>query len=98
GLESGTILAGITRDSAIKVLRDLGYEVEEREISIDELVEAYKKGEFTEAFGTGTAATISEIALMSYRGLDMKLKTGDGTIAVKMKKQLDDIRYGRVED
>lgn len=98
GLESGTILAGITRDSAIKVLRDLGYEVEEREISIDELAEAYKKGEFTEAFGTGTAATISEIALMSYRGLDMKLKTGDGTIAVKMKKQLDDIRYGRVED
>jgi branched-chain amino acid aminotransferase len=97
-LSSGTILAGVTRDSAIRVLRDLGYIVEERPVSLEELVEAHQKGEFTQAFGTGTAATISEIALLSYRGTDMPLQTGEGTVAVKMKKDLDDIRYGRVED
>src|SRR5690606_17960329 len=69
-LSSGTILAGVTRDSAIRVLRDLGYIVEERPVSLEELVEAHQKGEFTQAFGTGTAATISEIALLSYRGTD----------------------------
>ena len=59
GLESGTILEGVTRDSVIAVAKDLGKIVEEREISVDELVDAYSTGLLTEAFGAGTAATIA---------------------------------------
>ncbi len=57
-LGSGTILAGVTRNSALTLLRDAGFEVEERPISIDEIIEAYKAGILYEVFGTGTAATI----------------------------------------
>src|SRR5687767_14496242 len=58
-LGAGTILAGVTRNSALTVLQDQGYTVEERPLSIDEIIEAYKAGELKEVFGTGTAATIS---------------------------------------
>jgi branched-chain amino acid aminotransferase len=57
----GSVLPGVTRDSIIHILKDWGYEVEERELSIDELMEAGKNGKLTEAFGTGTAAVISPV-------------------------------------
>jgi branched-chain amino acid aminotransferase len=98
GLESGTILAGVTRNSAITLLKDMGYEVEEKPVSIEELTAAYRAGSFKEAFGTGTAATISEIAEIRYKNEQMILKTGEGSVAQNMKKELDNIRYGRVED
>src|SRR5579872_3560456 len=60
-LEQGTILEGVTRDSAIQVLREEGYTVEEGPVSIEDLVRAYQAGELKEVFGTGTAATISMI-------------------------------------
>src|SRR6188768_710429 len=60
-LEDGTILAGVTRDSVIQVLKDMGVTVEERPLSIDEILDAYKNGNLQEVFGTGTAATISMI-------------------------------------
>ena len=62
GLEQGTILNGVTRDSTIQLARDMGYAVEERDISIDEILEAHQNGFLQDAFGTGTAATISHIS------------------------------------
>src|SRR5690606_37788199 len=58
-LSTGTILDGITRKSAITIMRDMGIEVEDRRVNLEEIVAAYKKGLVTEVFGTGTAATIS---------------------------------------
>ncbi len=98
-LESGTILAGVTRASVITLLQENGVTVEERPISIDELEKAQKEGRLQEAFGTGTAASMSFIANLTYKGEQLDLpEVSNWTIAPKIKKQLDDIRYGRVAD
>ena len=55
----GSILPGITRASVIAIARDMGITVEERRISIDEVIETAKSGAMAEAFGTGTAAVVS---------------------------------------
>lgn len=97
-LKEGTILAGVTRNSALTVLQELGYTVEERPISVDELADAYKAGQLHEAFGTGTAATISMIKELCYRDLVMLFDTASWKAAPAVKKILDDIREGRRED
>jgi branched-chain amino acid aminotransferase len=98
-LASGTILAGVTRDSVITLLKENGIPVEERPISIDELIMAQKEGRLQEAFGTGTAASMSFIADLTYKEETLKLpEVSTWIIAPKIKEQLDDIRYGRVAD
>lgn len=97
-LSSGTILEGITRDSVIKVLADMGKEVEERAISVDELVEAYKAGILTEAFGAGTAATISKIEKLGYKDFVMTFDPANMPMADKIKNKLIEIKEGLVED
>lgn len=94
-----TILAGITRNSALTVACDLGINVEERKISVDELVDAYKKGGLQEIFGVGTAATIAPICLFGYNGKDYELPpiTENG-IGSRIKKELDGIRTGKIAD
>ena len=62
----GTILRGITRDSAIKILKAKGIPVEERPLSIDEVMEAHRQGKLQEAFGTGTAAVVAHVSDISY--------------------------------
>ena len=64
----GSVLPGVTRDSIIHILKDWGYKVEERELSIDELMEAGRNGKLKEAFGTGTAAVISPVGQLYYKG------------------------------
>ena len=66
----GSILPGITRASVIAIARDMGITVEERRISIDEVIETAKSGAMSEAFGTGTAAVVSPVAV-SYTHLDV---------------------------
>lgn len=96
---SDTILAGVTRDSVITLLKDKGYKVEERDLSIDEIIAAYKKGELMEAFGTGTAASIAPIKDLTYMDAKMELPPVDSwEIAPWLKDELNDIRYGRTED
>lgn len=98
-LNSGTILAGITRDSIITLLKENNIPVEERQLSIDELVAAQKAGKLQEAFGSGTAASMSFISDLTYNDETLHLpEINTWKIAPMIKKQLDDIRYGRVED
>ncbi|MBB6612250.1 branched-chain amino acid aminotransferase [Pontibacter sp. Tf4] len=96
---SSTILAGITRDSVLQVARDLGYKVEERRVAISEIVEAHKAGKLQEAFGTGTAATIAQIATINYNGEDMDLPAVEGReISNNVATQLDKIKTGQAPD
>lgn len=97
-LEEGTILAGVTRDSAITVLEEMGLTIAERKITIDELIEFHKKGELREVFGTGTAATISLIKELRYQEYVMQFDTNNWQVALELKKRLNDIRYNRVPD
>ena len=97
-LTQGTILSGVTRDSAITILQEMGYAVEERKVSIDELVEAYEAGALTEVFGTGTAATISLIKELRYKDFVMNFDVTKWEAATELKKRLDDIRQSKVID
>ena len=97
-LEAGTILEGVTRDSAIEVLREEGYTVEETSIHIEEVIRAYQAGELKEVFGTGTAATISMIKELSYEDFTIKFDTETWKVAPMVKRVLTDIREGRRKD
>ena len=95
----GTILPGITRDSAIKVLKHAGYTVEERAVSIDELEKDYKEGKLNEAFGTGTAAVISPVGTIGYKDDVMTINDGKmGKITGWLYDTLTGIQYGRIKD
>ncbi|MDQ2721525.1 MAG: branched-chain amino acid aminotransferase [Bacteroidota bacterium] len=98
GLEEGTILGGVTRDSVIRLLKELNLEVEERKLSIDEIVDAYKKGTLREVFGTGTAATISKIKELRYKDFVMKFDTEKWEIAPEIKTKMNAIKSGITED
>jgi branched-chain amino acid aminotransferase len=94
-----TILDGVTRDSIITLAKDWGMEVEERRISVAELVKAIEKGSCTDAFGAGTAATIASVAEIVHNGKTYVLPNpAESVFANKMRKTLDDIKYGRIED
>lgn len=96
---TGTILAGITRDSVLTMFRDLGMPVEERLIAIDELVQAYDQGELTEAFGMGTAATIAHISQIHYQGRDLNLPpVSERKYANLVFEKLEAIKTGTVPD
>ncbi|MFN7586073.1 MAG: branched chain amino acid aminotransferase, partial [Bacteroidota bacterium] len=97
-LDEGTILPGVTRNSAIELIRDMGYVVEERSISIDELIAAHQKGEVKENFGTGTAATIAYIYELGYRDQAIELNTELWKLAPELRKQMNDIKYGNIPD
>lgn len=97
-LASGTILAGVTRDSVIAILGEMGYKVEERPISIDEIMDAYKTGALKEVFGTGTAATISMIKELKYKDFVMNFEVDKWTACPEVKKRMDGIKYGTAPD
>lgn len=95
----GSVLPGVTRDSICAVLRDMGYTVEERPLSIDELMEAARNGKLEEAWGTGTAAVISPIGQLYYKGEEVVIndfKTGE--LTQKLYDTLTGIQWGKVED
>jgi len=94
----GAILAGVTRDSVITLLKEIGLTVEERPLSIDEITEAYKNGELKEAFGTGTAATISMIKELRYKDEVMHFDTHSWKACPEVKRRMDAIKYGVEED
>ena len=97
-LEAGTILDGVTRNSTIVLLKDMGFVVEERPLSIDDIVDAYKAGILYEVFGTGTAATISLIKELRYKNFEMFFDTDKWKVAPEIKRRMTAIKEGRMED
>lgn len=95
----GTILPGITRDTAIRIMREWGFEVDERRITIDEVFEAERKGILEEVFATGTAAVISPIGSLTYKGEAIEINQMEiGTLTKKLYDTITGIQYGTVED
>lgn len=96
---SDTILAGITRNSVLALAKDWGMNVEERKISITEILEAHAKGTLKEAFGVGTAATIAQIIGIGYEGKDYALPpVEERQFSNKIDETLRNIRKGKAED
>ena len=95
----GSILRGITRDSAIKVLKANGYAVEERKVGIDEIVKAAHDGKLDEAFGTGTAAVISPVGEISYKGENIVINGGKmGAVTKWLYDRITGIQRGKYAD
>ena len=96
---NGSILPGITRDSVIQVCKDWGYEVEERKISAEELLEAQKNGTLEECWGTGTAAVISPVGKLRYKDDVMSINGGRiGELSQKLYDTITGIQLGRLPD
>ena len=94
---TGSILPGITRKSCIELLKNWGYRVSERRLSVDELLQAGKEGRLKEAFGSGTAAVISPIGELKIDEHVLQLSDGKiGPISQKLYDQLTGIQWGRV--
>lgn len=94
-----TILKGITRDSVLTIARDWGMKVEERRVSVEEVIEAAKNGSLKEAFGAGTAATIAHIKLIGYEGTDYELPAIENReFSHKVLAELDNMKAGKVAD
>jgi branched-chain amino acid aminotransferase len=97
--EKDTILKGITKRSMVEVAKDWGYAVEEREVTIVEIIDAIKAGKLQDAFGAGTAATIAPISLIGYNGVDYELPSIESrAFSNKLKNYLTDYKKGKVED
>ena len=96
---NGSILPGVTRDSIIRVCKDWGYEVEERRISVDELVAAAKDGTLEEVWGTGTAAVVSPVNKLRYEDEVMHIGDGGiGELTQKLYDELTGIQWGKRPD
>ena len=96
---SGSILPGITRKSCIEVLKTQGYKVTERLISIDELEAAMESGKLEEAWGCGTAAVVSPIGELCYKGVKHQVSGGNiGEVTQKLYDTLTGIQWGKIED
>ena len=95
----GTVLPGVTRRSSIELLHDWSYEVIEGKLSIDDVFKAGREGKLEEVFGTGTAAVISPVKELFYKGETVIV--GDGGIGDVTKKLYDTmtgIEWGKLED
>ncbi len=96
---SGSILPGITRKSCIEVLKSEGYKVSERLLSIDELAAALEDGTLEEAWGCGTAAVVSPIGELSYKGKKFIINEGKiGEVTQHLYDTLTGIQWGKIED
>lgn len=95
----GTVLPGVTRDSILHILRDWGYKVEERHLAIDDLMKAGHDGTLQEAWGTGTAAVISPIGELYYKGDVVQINDfRTGALTQKIYDTLTGIQWGDLED
>ena len=95
----GTILPGVTRDSILTLAKDAGWKTEERKISIDEVYQAAREGRLDEAFGTGTAAVVSPVGRLCYKGEEIVIHNGKiGPKAAYLYDRLLNIQLGNYED
>ena len=95
----GTILPGVTRDSILTMCRERGLTVNERAVTIDEVVDKAKSGELDEIFGVGTAAVISPVGSLGYKGEEITIADGrTGALSESLFKELTDLQYGLAPD
>jgi len=95
----GTVLDGITRRSALTLLGEMGYAIEERALTVDEVMEGAKNGRLTEAFGTGTAVVISPVGSFCYQDSCVQLGDGQpGRLTMELYHKLTAIQYGKEVD
>jgi len=97
-LEEETILNGVTRNSVVTILKEMGVKVEERKINIDEVIKAHKEDKLQEIFGTGTAATIAMIQKLKYRDYVMEFNESNWALSSAIKQKMNDIRERKVPD
>ena len=96
---NGSILPGVTRDSVITLCKDFGYEVEERRVSLDELMKAADSGKLEECFGTGTACVISPVGYLVNKDKKIVINEGRiGSLSQKLYDTLTGIQYNKLED
>ncbi len=96
---TGSILPGVTRDSVIHILKEWGYNVNERKVSINEVFDRYKDGTLVELFGSGTAAVIAAISKLKFKDDVITFsETEPGELAQKLYDYLTGIQYGKIED
>lgn len=94
-----TVLDGITRDTIITLAKQAGIEVEERRVSVKEILEGIENGSVTDAFAAGTAATVTPIGEIGYNGKIYTLTDpSTRTVSSGIAKTLNDIRYGLIPD
>lgn len=96
---TGSILPGVTRRSVIQFLKDWGMTINERLVSIDEVIDKYKAGNLLGVFGTGTAAIITSVGWLTYKDFTMTINNGQpGELAVKLFDELTSLHYGLKPD
>ncbi|MDB0062474.1 branched-chain amino acid aminotransferase [Crocinitomicaceae bacterium] len=97
--ESDTILRGVTKRSVVELAQSWGIQVEERKVSVEEVVNAARSGTLQDAFGAGTAATIVHIAKLGYGEEIYELPSIESrTISNRIKEELNDIKSGKKPD
>ncbi len=97
--EADTILRGTTKKTVLELARQWGIPVEERPVTVAEIIDAAKTGKLQDAFGAGTAATIAPIALIGYRDEKITLPALETrTLSLKIKAHLDGVKSGAIED
>jgi branched-chain amino acid aminotransferase len=96
---TGSILKGVTRDSVMQLAGRLGFNIRERQVTIDDLVADIRAGKVKEAFGSGTAAVITPVGLLGYKGENLTVGDGGvGKLTQKLYDTLTGIQYGKLED
>jgi branched-chain amino acid aminotransferase len=96
---AGSILSGVTRDCVLQLADTMGYRVEERQVAIDELVADINAGKIKEAFGSGTAAVITPVGTLGYKGENITVGNGEvGKLTQKLYDTLTGIQYGKIAD
>lgn len=94
-----TTLAGITRDSVLTLAKELGVKVEERKVSVEEVITAIKNGTLKDAFGTGTAATLAQISSITYNDERFDLPSLESrSLSNEIAQIMQDIKRGKIED
>jgi branched-chain amino acid aminotransferase len=94
---NGSILEGVTRSSVIELAEDLGYKSDERRVTVDEWRNGVADGSISEVFACGTAAVITPVGTLKWRGGEVTSSTTP-TVAIEIRQRLLDIQYGRAED
>lgn len=98
-LELKTTLAGITRDSVLTIAKELGMKVEERRVSVKEVIEAANNGTLKDVFGCGTAATIAQVSSITHESVKYELPAiEDRMLSNEIGKVLQDLKRGRIAD